>query len=173
MWCALGRSGVSAWRSAQGPPGLGQNLLAKQGYLMLGVSGNRVGVSELRTAESPLHLCRLLKSNLGTHQQFLPSCISSPMVEICMFLWCSVMQIRDPQSGSDWPCMNPWCRATPWRSPQTGSEQNGISLQPSGVFCRDISSAPGRNAGRTRNDVAGEVMKSIVHCQTTRCPGHW
>lgn len=87
-------------------------------------TGNR-GTSELRTAETPLRMCSLLKANLGTHQQFP---ISSLLVEIRMFPWCSVMQIRDPQSGSDWPCMNPWCCETPWRNPQAGSDQNGVSL---------------------------------------------
>lgn len=135
-------------------------------------TGNKRG-SELRTAETPLCMCSLRKANLWTHQQFPPWSNSSRLVEICIFLSFGIMQITDPQSGSDWPCMNACCCAIPRRKPQAGSEQNGASLQPSGVSCRDISSAPGRSAGRTRKDVADEMMRSIVHCQTTCCPGHW
>lgn len=63
---------IDAFRSAQGPPGPNQNMLAKQGYLMLGVSGNRVRVSEVRTAEMSLLFYSLLKADLGTHGQFPP-----------------------------------------------------------------------------------------------------
>lgn len=42
MQCALGNPRVTAWISAQDPPGLSQNELAEQGYLILGVSGKSV-----------------------------------------------------------------------------------------------------------------------------------
>ena len=154
-WGALGNPGVSAWRSPQGFQGsvkmcwLNRATLPYVGCIRdsqnqrvfwverdpqgslrptlkwMAHTGNREGISELRTAEMPLCLCSILKARLGTHQQLSPWCFSSSVAEICIVLWCSAVHIRDPWSNLHESMV--LCKTM--RNPSVVSEQNVFSLQ--------------------------------------------